>query len=76
MTSIELENLANVGRLKREPPDAAEIAGLLKSGRVRLSDAKIATLSLEINDQLVSERLKVTELVLQSTIALVATGPS
>lgn len=57
MTSIELENLANAGRLKREPPDAAEIAG-----------------SLEINEQLVSELLKVTELVLQSTIALVATS--
>lgn len=33
--------------LRAEPPDAAEFAGLLRSGLVRLADAGIATLSLE-----------------------------
>ena len=43
-----LENLAGAGKaLAAEPPDAAEIAGLLRSGRARLADARNATLSLE-----------------------------
>ena len=46
MTS-PLENLARAGQLKREPPDAAEYEGLLHSGRVRLTDADRAELSLE-----------------------------
>lgn len=47
MTS-PLENLAGVGKpLATEPPDAAEIAGLLHSGRVRLTDAGNEVLSLE-----------------------------
>ncbi len=47
MTS-PLENLAGVGKpLAAEPPDAAEIAGLLHSGRVRLNDAGNEALSLE-----------------------------
>lgn len=47
MTS-PLENLAGVGNpLTAEPPDAAEIAGLLHSGRVRLTDAGNEALSLE-----------------------------
>ena len=47
MTS-PLENLAGVGKpLAVEPPDAAEIAGLLHSGRVRLTDAGNEALSLE-----------------------------
>ena len=35
------------GPLRAEPPDAAEYAGLLRSGRVRLADAGNAALSLE-----------------------------
>ena len=47
MTS-PLENLAGPGKaLALEPPDAAEIAGLVRSGRARLADAGMRTLSLE-----------------------------
>ena len=47
MTS-PLENLAGPGKpLRREPPDAKEYAGLVRSGRVRLADAQKTTNSLE-----------------------------
>jgi hypothetical protein len=36
MTSAELENLARIGKLKREPPSARELQGLLSSARERL----------------------------------------
>jgi len=39
MTSPELENLAAIGKLKREPCTAREFEGLVKSGEARLSDA-------------------------------------
>ena len=39
MTSAELENLARIGKLKREPPIDTEIAGLLASATERLADA-------------------------------------
>ena len=43
-----LENLAGPGKpLLAEAPDAAEVAGLLRSGRARLTDAGNAALSLE-----------------------------
>lgn len=43
-----LENLAGPGKaLRAEPPDAAEFAGLLRSGRARLKDATNKALSLE-----------------------------
>lgn len=42
-----LENLARIGKLKREAPDAREFAGLRRSGRVRLADARQTALSLE-----------------------------
>jgi hypothetical protein len=42
------ENLCGPGKpLRKEPPDPAEYAGLLKSGRARLADAGKADLSLE-----------------------------
>jgi hypothetical protein len=42
-----LDNLSRPGgSLKPEPPDAAEIAGLLRTGRARLADASNATLGL------------------------------
>jgi hypothetical protein len=47
MTSAELENLVRLGRLKREPPVASEIRGLLRSGEARLADATNRGLSLE-----------------------------
>jgi hypothetical protein len=43
----ELENLVRVRKLKAEPAEAEEIAGLLRSGLVRLKDAGNASLSLE-----------------------------
>ena len=46
--SLPLENLCGPGKpLAAEPPDVAEIAGLLRSGRARLFDAHNASLSLE-----------------------------
>lgn len=43
-----LENLVGTGKpLLAEAPDAAEVAGLLRSGRARLTDARNAALSLE-----------------------------
>jgi hypothetical protein len=46
-TSPELENLADIGQLKREPPSAPEIEGLRNSGEARLADAQNHDLSLE-----------------------------
>lgn len=43
----QLANLARIGKLKAEPPDARELAGLLRSSRVRLQDARQETLALE-----------------------------
>jgi hypothetical protein len=45
--SPALANLARIGQLKTEAPDARERAGLLRSATVRLHDARQATLSLE-----------------------------
>jgi hypothetical protein len=43
-----LDNLCGPGKpLKAEPPDANEIAGLLRTGVARLHDARNATLALE-----------------------------
>ena len=43
-----LDNLSRAGgSLKTEPPDASEIAGLLRTGRARLADASNKALALE-----------------------------
>ncbi len=42
-----LDNLVRIGQLKAEPPAQAEFDGLLRSGRVRLTDAANPGLSLE-----------------------------
>jgi hypothetical protein len=43
-----LDNLCGPGKpLKAEPPDANEVAGLLRTGVARLNDARNATLALE-----------------------------
>lgn len=43
-----LENLSGPGKaLKAEPPDAQELAGLIRTGKARLQDARNTTLSLE-----------------------------
>ncbi|WP_230492189.1 MULTISPECIES: hypothetical protein [unclassified Janthinobacterium] len=50
MTSPNLQalaNLAHIGQLKAEAPDARERAGLLRSATVRLRDARQVILSLE-----------------------------
>ena len=47
MTLAELDNLVRLGQLKREPPVASEIRGLLRSGEARLTDAANRGLSLE-----------------------------
>ncbi len=36
MTSPNLDNLVGTGQLKREPPNAKEFAGLVRSARARL----------------------------------------
>jgi hypothetical protein len=42
-----LDNLSRPGgSLKAEPPDAAEIAGLLRTGRARLTDDSNTALAL------------------------------
>jgi len=45
--SAALANLARIGKLKAEPPDVRERAGLLRSANVRLQDARQPILSLE-----------------------------
>jgi hypothetical protein len=44
---MTLDNLHRIGKLKREAATAAEFEGLLRSGRIRLQDALLPTLSLE-----------------------------
>lgn len=47
MTSPNLENLARIGKLKKDAVGQAEFDGLVKSGRARLTDARTVELSLE-----------------------------
>lgn len=47
MTSANLENLAKIGQLKREPPAHSEFDGLVKSARRRLKDANNPSNELE-----------------------------
>lgn len=47
MTSPELERLVLIGQLKREPGAQAEIDGLVRSARSRLTDAENPALALE-----------------------------
>ena len=43
-----LDNLSGPGKaLKREAPDAAELAGLVRTGQARLTDARNTALALE-----------------------------
>ena len=53
MASEKLENLVKTRQLKAEPATSEEIAGLLRSGTVRLEDAKIEKLSRESRFDLV-----------------------
>lgn len=47
MTNEKLDNLVRIGQLRAEPATEEEIAGLLRSGTVRLADAKNESLSQE-----------------------------
>jgi hypothetical protein len=47
MPKPPLENLARTGDLKVEPPAAAEIEGLIRSGETRLRDAENESLAIE-----------------------------
>ena len=47
MNSPELENLARIGKLKREPPSPRELQGLLASALARLVDAGQSGLSFD-----------------------------
>lgn len=47
MTSANLDNLVKIGKLKKEPPDQAELEGLLQAGRNKLKDARSASNSFE-----------------------------
>jgi hypothetical protein len=47
MTLRNLDQLVGTGQLKRESGDQAEFDSLVKSGRLRLADACLETLSIE-----------------------------
>lgn len=47
MTNDKLENLVRIRQLKAEPVTEEEITGLMRSGTVRLADAKNESLSME-----------------------------
>ncbi|WP_036127588.1 hypothetical protein [Marinobacter nitratireducens] len=47
MDKKALDNLVQIRKLKLEPPDPSEVQGLIKSGRARLQDAKLESLSPE-----------------------------
>ena len=47
MTSPNLENLAKIGKLKKERVSQTEFDGLVKSGRTRLTDARTPSLAIE-----------------------------
>ncbi|MFQ6005986.1 MAG: hypothetical protein ACE5OQ_10830 [Woeseia sp.] len=47
MANDKLENLVRIGQLKAEQATREEIAGLIKSGAVRLEDARNETLNKE-----------------------------
>ncbi len=47
MTSLELDNLVQIGKLKHEPPSKREFDGLLAFGTTRLADAANTDLALE-----------------------------
>ena len=47
MTSQNLEQLTKTGKIKTEPRDRKEFEGLIRSAKVRLTDAQTAPLSLE-----------------------------
>ena len=47
MGSPQLDNLVRIRQLKKEAPARAEIDGLIRSGNVRLKDARLSNLGLD-----------------------------
>ena len=47
MPSRNLENLARIGKLKKEPGGQKEFDGLVHSGSIRLADARKSSLAIE-----------------------------
>ena len=47
MSHPQLDNLVRTNQLKAEPPAESELLGLVRSGKRRLDDASLASLSLE-----------------------------
>ena len=47
MSHPQLDNLVRTKQLKAEPPAESELLGLVRSGKRRLDDASLASLSLE-----------------------------
>jgi hypothetical protein len=43
----QLDNLVRIRQLKTEPPSQAEMDGLIRSGNIRLRDARVETLGLD-----------------------------
>ena len=43
----ELDNLVKINKLKKEPADATEFAGMLRAAEAKLNDASIQGLSLD-----------------------------
>ena len=56
MTNDKFDNLVRIGQLKAEPASEEEISGLLRSGGVRLADAKNEDLSKESRFDLAYKR--------------------
>lgn len=42
-----LDNLVKIRKLKKEPPDQAEIEGMLKAATIKLQDVKLKGLSTD-----------------------------
>jgi len=64
----ELENLCGPGKpLTREVPDTAEIEGLIQSGRLRLTDSKNESLSMESRFDLAYNASHALSLALMAT---------
>jgi len=47
MADDALENLVNINKLKKEPPDAKEFYGMLNAAKTKLVDASIDGLSMD-----------------------------
>ncbi len=65
MTNDKLDNLVRIRQLKAESATKGEIAGLLRSGTVRLEDAKNESLSQESRFDLAAEHWRVLDQALR-----------